>query len=108
MISDTVHSSQSGKRGSCWRDIVRNQGYFQAWHAWENWRVIFSRECFSLKLPVMCPSQSQVRVTSPSSQSHDMVESEMGHKNCRVTSSHWFASSSQCWVIWNFTFFTKL
>jgi len=26
------------------------------------------------------------------------------HKNCRVTSSHWFAGSSQCRVTWNFTF----
>jgi len=27
------------------------------------------------------------------------------HKNCRVTSSHWFASSNQRRVTWNFTFF---
>jgi len=27
------------------------------------------------------------------------VESESSHKNGRVTSSHWFTSSSQCWVI---------
>ena len=33
------------------------------------------------------------------------VESEWSHKNCQVTSSHWFASSSQCRVTWNFTFF---
>jgi len=28
--------------------------------------------------------------------SHDLVESESSHKNCRVTTSHWFASSRQC------------
>jgi len=33
------------------------------------------------------------------------VESETSHKNCRVTSSHWFLSSSQRRVTWNFTFF---
>ena len=35
------------------------------------------------------------------------VESESNHKNCRVTSSHWFASSSQCRVTRNFTFFLR-
>ena len=34
---------------------------------------------------------------------HDLVESS--HKKCGVTSSYWFASSSQCWVIWNFSVF---
>ena len=34
---------------------------------------------------------------------HDLVQSS--YKNCRVTSSHWFASMSQCPVVWNFTFF---
>ena len=33
------------------------------------------------------------------------VESESSHRNYRVTSSHWFASSSQCRVTRNFTFF---
>jgi len=42
-----------------------------------------------------------------SSQSHDLVESESSHKYCRVTSNHWFASSSQCWVTRNFTFFLR-
>jgi len=46
----------------------------------------------------MCPSHfCRVRVTSPSSQSHlkfIRLESESSHKNCRVTSSYWFASSS--------------
>jgi len=36
------------------------------------------------------------------------VESETSHKNCRVTSSHWFASSSHGQVKWNFTFFLWL
>ena len=57
---------------------------------------------------VMCPSHfCGVRLTSPSSQSHlnfFQVQSESSHKNCRVTSSHWFASSSQCPVKWNSTF----
>jgi len=35
---------------------------------------------------------------------HDLVELEWSHK-CQVTSSHWFASSSQFRVTWNFTFF---
>ena len=38
------------------------------------------------------------RVESKSS--HDLVQSESNHKNCRVTSNHWLASSSQCWVKW--------
>jgi len=38
-----------------------------------------------------------------SSLSHDLVESS--HENCGVTSSHWFASSGQCRVTRNFTFF---
>jgi len=33
------------------------------------------------------------------------VESESGHKNRRVTSSHWFTSSSECRVIENFKLF---
>ena len=61
-----------------------------------------------------------VKVTSPSSQSHlqffqvesewrhDLVESESGHKNCHVSLSHLFASSSQCRVMWNFIFFQWL
>jgi len=66
---------------------------------------------------VMCPSHFRgVRVTSPWSQSHlkffrveseswlGRVVSESSHENCRVTSSHWFASSSQCRVTRNFTF----
>jgi len=58
--------------------------------------------------PVMCPSHvCQVRVTIPSSQSHDLVESESSHENCRVTWSYWFASSSQCRVTQNFTFFLQ-
>jgi len=40
-----------------------------------------------------------------SSQSHDLIESS--HKNCRVASSHWFASSSQCRLTQNFTFFLR-
>jgi len=67
-------------------------------------------------LPVMCPSHfCRVRVTTSSSQSrvrviwnfvelsHDLVESS--HKNGRVTSSHWFTSSSQCRVIHKFQTF---
>jgi len=69
----------------------------------------------------MCPSHfRRIKVTSPSSQSHiknfqvesesiqDLVESESSHKNCEVTSSCWFASSSQCRVKWNITFFRCL
>jgi len=65
---------------------------------------------------VMCPSHfCRVRVTSPKSQSHwkfcrvvsesshDLVESN--HKNGRVTTSHWFTSSSHCRVIQNFKLF---
>ena len=70
----------------------------------------------------MCPSHFyRVRVESESqgprvrvneyffesSHSHDLVEFESSHKNFRVTSSHWFASSSQCRVIRNFTFFWR-
>jgi len=36
--------------------------------------------------------------------SHDVVESSQSHKNYQVTSSHWFASTSQCWIKWNSTF----
>jgi len=46
-------------------------------------------------------SQSHKLFASESSQSHLKIfrgESETRHKNCRVTSSHWFASSSQCRV----------
>jgi len=55
-------------------------------------------------------SQSHKPFESESSQSHPKffrveseswlgrVESESSHKNCRITSSHWFASSSQCRV----------
>jgi len=32
------------------------------------------------------------------------IESESSHKNCQVTSSHFFASSSQCRVKRNLTF----
>jgi len=35
------------------------------------------------------------------------VESESSHKNCRVTSSHWFASSSKCRITRYFTFFLR-
>jgi len=70
--------------------------------------------------PVMCPSHfCRIRVTSPSSQSHQTffrveseswlsrVVSESNHENCRVTSSLWFASSSQCRVTRNFMFFLR-
>ena len=41
-------------------------------------------------------SQSHLKLFRVESESiHDLVESETSHKNCRVTSSHWFASSSQ-------------
>jgi len=50
----------------------------------------------------MCPSRlCRVRVTCPLSQSRARVIQiffELSHKNCRDTSSHCFASSSQCWV----------
>jgi len=36
------------------------------------------------------------------------VEQGRSHKNCRVTSSHGFASSSQCQSKWNWTFFLCL
>ena len=64
-------------------------------------------------------SQSHKHFESESSQSHlkifrveskswpGWVESEFSHKNCRVTSSHWFASASQCRVTRNFTFFLR-
>jgi len=68
----------------------------------------------------MCPSHfCRVRVTRPSSQSHlkffrvdsksrpSLVESESSHKNCRVISSLWFASSTQCRVTRNFTFLLR-
>jgi len=81
---------------------------------------MFNSEALSLLYiwPVMCPShfcqvnvesESQalwVRVESESSKilsSHNLAESS--HKNCRVASSPWFASSSQCKVTQNFTFF---
>jgi len=44
---------------------------------------------------------------SSQSQCHVLVESQSSHKNCRVISSHWFASSSQCRVKRNFTFFLR-
>ena len=71
----------------------------------------------------------KVRVGSESGQSHKIFVSESSkilssrdrdeswlarvrsvsnHKNCRVTSSHWFASSSQCLVKWNLTFFMSV
>jgi len=70
-------------------------------------------------LAVMCPSnQSHKPFESESSESHlKFFESSQSRvvtwssgvraspKNCRVTSSHWFASSSQCQVTWYFTFF---
>jgi len=62
---------------------------------------------------IFVKSESQavrVRVDSESfkffsSQSHDLVESS--HKNWRVASSQWFASSNQCRVTRNFTFFLR-
>jgi len=54
-------------------------------------------------------SQSHLKIFRVESESRPgRVESESSHKNCRVTSSHWFASSSQCRVTRNFTFFTAL
>ena len=53
-------------------------------------------------------SQSRVRVPSPSSQSWIMAWSSgvrVLSLRTVVTSSHWFASSSQCRSIWNFIFF---
>ena len=50
-------------------------------------------------------------VWSGSSQSHPKffrVESESSLRNCRVTSSHWWASSSECRVKWNLIFFLCL
>jgi len=48
---------------------------------------------------MICPSHiCRIRVTSPSSQSHSKfirVESDSSHRNCRVNSCHWSASSSQ-------------
>jgi len=64
--------------------------------------------------------QSRVKVTSPSSQTLrakilssrvrveswlGRIESESSYKNGRVTSSHWFTSSSQCRVIHIFKLF---
>jgi len=66
-------------------------------------------------VPVMFPSHiCRVRVTSPSSyshlkkfgSSHDLVDSS--HRNCLITSSHWFAGSSQCRVTRNLTFIRRL
>ena len=56
-------------------------------------------------------SQSRLRViqnfiVSSQSQSHDLVESEQSHEDCRVTSSHWFASQSQCRVTLKFHVFS--
>jgi len=58
-------------------------------------------------MAVMCPSHfCRVRVTSPSSQSRVIQNFlESSHRNCRVTSRNWFASSSQCRVTWKFTVF---
>ena len=53
-------------------------------------------------------SQSHLNFLSRVRASHDLVESESSHKNSRVTSSHWFASSSQGWVEWNLSFFLRL
>jgi len=60
---------------------------------------------------VTCPSQfCRVRFESESRALQVKVESETSkilssHKNGRVTSSHWFTSSSQCRVIQNFKLF---
>jgi len=65
-------------------------------------------------VPVMCPSHfCRVRVTSPSSHSHlkflsrvrVMTWSSWVTKTVESLPNHWFASSSQCRVTWNFTFF---
>jgi len=83
-------------------------------------RKLWAKNCVGQA--VMCPShfvdmpefvesESQalrVRVDSESSKtfsSRVRVMTWSSHKNCRVTSSHWFASSSQSRVTWNFTFF---
>jgi len=47
------------------------------------------------------------RVESESESWLGRLESESSHENCRVTSSHWFASSSQCRVTRNFTYFLR-
>ena len=53
-----------------------------------------------VQMPVMCPSHfCRVRFIQ------NFFESSQSHENCRVTSSHWFANSSQCRVTRNFTFF---
>jgi len=82
-------------------------------------KQIFSAALSSDVSESFLSSQSRVIVTSPSSQSHlkffrvdsepwfGRVESESSNKNCWVTSSHWFASSSQCRVTRNLTFFLR-
>jgi len=68
---------------------------------------------FVLLYSVMCPSHfCRVRVESELRALRVRViwnfvesESESSHKNGRVTSSHCFASSSQCRVIQNFKLF---
>jgi len=55
-------------------------------------------------------SQSHLKFFRVESQSESWlgrVESESSLENCRVTSSHWFASSSQCRVTRNSTFFLR-
>jgi len=75
-------------------------------------RVIFvESECSQSHKPFESESiQSHLkffRVESESEPRPGRVESESSHKNCRATSSQWFASSSQCRVTRNFTFFLR-
>jgi len=62
---------------------------------------------FSGRGAVMCPSHiCRVRLTSTSNQSNlkfFWVESWLGRVRGESQElwSHWFASSSQCWIKWN-------
>jgi len=78
-----------------------------------NLQWIFVQRCARV---IFFESESQAlrgRVESESSKSFfesslGRIESESNHTNCQVTLSHWFASSRQCRVTWNFTFFLWL
>ena len=79
------------------------------------WKVSSVSDVFELFLS----SQSHKPFESKSSQNHlkffrveseswlGRVESESNHKNCRVTSSHWLTSSSQCRATQNLTLFLR-
>ena len=89
-------NTTTGTSGLSTREVDRRSGHPAA-------VMLLSHFCQSHKLFKSEASQSHLKFFRFESWLGG-VDSESSHKYRWITSSHWFARSSQCQVKWNFTF----